>query len=114
MVTENDRVIRTVTLLRQNRITDIGNLLTTSHASLRDDYDVSCPELDQAVDTALATGALGARMTGGGFGGSVIALVPADRVDTINAAVTTTFTHHRYTTPVLRTVTPAQGVRRES
>ena len=53
-------------------------------------------------------------MTGGGFGGSVIALVPADRVDAVSAAVTAAFADHGYTTPVLRTVTPAQGVRRES
>ena len=113
VVTENDRVVRTVKLLRQDRIADIGDLLTASHVSLRDDYDVSCAELDLAVDTALATGALGARMTGGGFGGSVITLVPTDRVDTVGAAVTAAFADHGYTAPVLRTVTPAQGARRD-
>ena len=114
VVTENDRVERTVTLLLEERIADIGDLLTASHASLRDDYDVSCPELDRAVDTALAAGALGARMTGGGFGGSVIALVPTNRIDTVSAAITSAFSEYRYSDPVLRKVAPAQGARREA
>ena len=59
----------------------MGPLFTASHESLRDDYEVSCAELDVVVDTALARGALGARMTGGGFGGSAIALVPTDAVE---------------------------------
>ncbi len=113
VVTENDRVVRTVRLLRGEQVADIADLLTASHASLRDDYDVSCVELDLAVATALASGALGARMTGGGFGGSVIALVPAELVDAVGDAVTAAFADHGYTTPVLRTVTPAQGARRE-
>src|SRR5205807_2368889 len=75
VVTEDTRVLDTVDLLRRNRLTEIGPLLTASHTSLRDDYRVSCVELDVAVDTTLATGALGARMTGAGFGGSAIALV---------------------------------------
>ena len=114
VVTENNRVVRTVQLLRAGRVADIGDLLTASHASLREDYQVSCPELDLAVDTALAAGALGARMTGGGFGGSVIALVPADRAGAVGAAVTSACADHGYTTPVLRTVTPEQGARRET
>lgn len=114
VVTENDRVTRTVELLRRDRITDIGDLLTDSHRSLRDDYDVSCPELDLAVDAALAAGALGARMTGGGFGGSVIALLPTDRIDAVNGAVTAAFAEAGFTAPVLRPVAPAQGARRES
>ncbi|HEY5879128.1 MAG TPA: galactokinase [Nakamurella sp.] len=114
VVTENNRVRSTVDLLRQDRVTDIGDLLTASHASLRDDYDVSCAELDQAVETALAAGALGARMTGGGFGGSVIALGRNDAVDTVGAAITTTFADRGFITPVLRRVTPAQGARQES
>lgn len=113
VVTENDRVVRTAALLRAGQIADIGALLTASHTSLREDYLVSCAELDLAVDTALTTGALGARMTGGGFGGSVIALVPTDRVDTIGTAITAAFADHGYTAPVLRTVTPEQGARRE-
>ncbi len=114
VVTENDRVESTVELLRAGRITDIGPLLTASHASLRDDYDVSCAELDAAVDTALAAGALGARMTGGGFGGSVIALVPTDLTDHVGAAVVSAFAGHGFRPPVLRRVSPAQGARREN
>ena len=59
----------------------LGPLLDASHASLRDDFEVSCEELDVAVETAREAGALGARMTGGGFGGSAIALVPVERLD---------------------------------
>jgi galactokinase len=114
VVTENDRVVRTVALLQQDRVGSIGDLLTASHTSLRDDYDVSCAELDLAVDTALAAGALGARMTGGGFGGSAVALVPTDRLDAVGDAVAAAFAGRDYTAPVVRAVTPAQGARRES
>ena len=74
VVTENRRVLDTVALLRAGRIRQIGPLLSASHASLRDDFEVSTPELDRAAAAAEAAGALGARMTGAGFGGSVIAL----------------------------------------
>lgn len=114
VVTENDRVAGTVDLLRAGRVPDIGDLLTASHASLRHDYDVSCPELDLAVDTSLAAGALGARMTGGGFGGSVIALVPTDLAGIVGDAVTAAFAEHGFAAPVLRSVAPAQGARREA
>ncbi|HEY7814196.1 MAG TPA: galactokinase, partial [Nakamurella sp.] len=114
VVTEDDRVERTVSLLRQGRIAEIGELLTASHTSLRDDYEVSCAELDAAVDAALAAGALGARLTGGGFGGSVIALVPTGRVDPVGDAVGKAFAARGFTAPVLRRVSPAQGARRDS
>ena len=74
VVTENQRVLDTVALLTAGRPDEIGPLLTASHASLRDDFEVTVPELDTAVEAALAAGAYGARMTGGGFGGCVIAL----------------------------------------
>ena len=77
VVTENRRVLATVQLLRAGQPDRIGPLLTASHASLRDDFEVSWPEADAAVGTAVRAGALGARMTGGGFGGAVIALAPA-------------------------------------
>ena len=76
VVTENDRVLQTVELLRSQGPAAIGALLDASHVSMRDDFEISCPELDLAVDTARANGAIGARMTGGGFGGSAIALTP--------------------------------------
>ncbi|MGN6610459.1 MAG: galactokinase [Angustibacter sp.] len=78
VVTEIGRVREVVELLRAGRVRDIGPVLDASHVSLRDDYRVSAKELDLAVYTARVAGALGARMTGGGFGGSAIALVPAD------------------------------------
>ena len=77
------RVREVADLLDRGRITDIGDALNRSHASLRDDYEVSSVELDSAVEAALEAGAWGARMTGGGFGGSAIALAPADRVDAV-------------------------------
>jgi galactokinase len=114
VVTENDRVEQTVRLLRAGAVTEIGDLLIESHRSLRDDYEVSCPELDLAVESTLAAGALGARMTGGGFGGSVIALLPVLQVDAAIARVTADFATQGFTAPVARMVGPAQGARRES
>jgi galactokinase len=76
VITEDTRVLEAVDLLRARDIFRLGPLLLASHASLRDDFEVSCPELDGIVDEAMRHGALGARMTGGGFGGCAIALVP--------------------------------------
>jgi galactokinase len=75
VVTEDERVLRAVDELRGGRVPGLGPILLASHASLRDDFDVSCDELDAIVETAVAKGALGARMTGAGFGGSVLVLV---------------------------------------
>ena len=77
VVTENQRVLDTVRTLREQGPAAIGDLLVASHASMRDDFEISVPELDTAVEAALAAGAVGARMTGGGFGGAAIALVVA-------------------------------------
>ncbi|MBA8949014.1 galactokinase [Actinomadura namibiensis] len=112
VVGENARVERVVALLEAGRAAGIGPLLTASHVSLRDDFEVSCPELDAAVAAALAAGALGARMTGGGFGGSVIALVPADAVAEVAAAVALAFAERGWAEPHCRTVTPSAGARR--
>ena len=73
VVTENDRVVRAVASLRGGDLQAVGEQLSTSHASFRDDYQVSCAELDLAVDVAIEAGAWGARMTGAGFGGCAIA-----------------------------------------
>ncbi|WP_426592913.1 galactokinase [Cellulomonas sp. McL0617] len=91
VVTEIDRVTWFVALLDAGEVDSVGPLMNASHASLRDDYEVSCRELDLVVSTALAAGALGARMTGGGFGGSAIALVRADAVDEVAKAVADAF-----------------------
>lgn len=91
VVTEIARVEEFVALLDADRVEEVGDAMDASHASLRDDYEVSCRELDVAVEAARSAGALGARMTGGGFGGSAIALVRADAVDEVAAAVATAF-----------------------
>jgi len=91
VVTEIDRVVQCVRALRAEDFVEVGRLFVASHASLRDDYEVSCRELDLAADTAMAQGALGARMTGGGFGGSAIAIVWAEAVDPVSTAVTEAF-----------------------
>jgi galactokinase len=83
VVTENGRVLEVAARLRQGDVRGIGAALIASHASLRDDFEVSCPELDIAVTAALDAGALGARLTGGGFGGSAIALVHDSMVDAV-------------------------------
>jgi galactokinase len=77
VVTEIRRVEDTVALMRSGKLREIGPLFTASHASMRDDFEITVPELDVAVDTALEAGALGARMTGGGFGGAIVALARA-------------------------------------
>ncbi|WP_411284439.1 galactokinase [Lapillicoccus sp.] len=111
VVTEIDRVTRCVTALRAGDVDEVGRLFVASHTSLRDDYEVSCRELDLAVDTALDQGALGARMTGGGFGGSAIALVRSDDVERVSAAVTEAFNRAGLREPGCFAVTagPAAG-----
>lgn len=99
VVTENARVASAVTALEAQDWVVLGGLLTASHESLRDDFEVSCPELDLVVATALEGGALGARMTGGGFGGSAIALVPTERVDAVRRAVDVAFAAAGFAAP---------------
>jgi galactokinase len=112
IVTENHRVLRTVELLDRGDIASIGPLLTASHDSLRDDYRITIDELDVAVATALDTGALGARMTGGGFGGSVIALVPAELVEACAEAVAAEFARRGFTAPEWFVAEPVDGAHR--
>ncbi len=112
VVTENERVLRTVDLLRDAALAETGPLLTASHESLRDDYRVSITELDAAVATLLAHGALGARMTGGGFGGSIIALIAEERCDAAVKAVTITFRQHGFVAPSAFTARPSRGAHR--
>jgi galactokinase len=109
VVTENDRVLRTVELLRQDKYADIGPLLSASHASLRDDYRVSCDELDVAAEAAEGAGALGARMIGGGFGGSAIALVHSGTRAEVEAAVTAAYAARSFTPPRMFTAVPSAG-----
>lgn len=113
IITENQRVLDTVAALDAEGPTAIGDLLTASHASMRDDFEISVPELDLAVETALAAGALGARMTGGGFGGAAIALIPVELVSAATDAVHAAFAASGFRAPNVFTVTPSEGARRD-
>jgi galactokinase len=112
VVTENTRVLETIGRLRRGDVASIGPLLTASHDSLRDDYEVSAPELDAAVEAALGVGALGARMTGGGFGGCAIALTAVDLVGAVVEAAEKAFAARGFTSPRCFSVAPAAGARR--
>jgi galactokinase len=112
IVTENARVERVVSLLESGETRAIGPVLIEGHASLRDDFRISCPELDLVVDTALASGALGARMTGGGFGGSAIVLAEEQDVDAITKTVTEAFASAGFTTPRVFEAVPSPGAHR--
>lgn len=112
VVTEIARVREVVSLLDAGRLPEIGPLLDASHASLAGDYEVSCAELDLAVEAARAHGALGARMTGGGFGGSAIALVPLDRVDAVADGVRAAFARAGLAEPDVHTAEPSAGAER--
>jgi galactokinase len=114
VVTENGRVLEVVARLRAADVRGIGPAMTASHASLRDDYDVSCPELDLAVATVLAVGAHGARMTGGGFGGSAIALVETVAVPAVRRAVLEAFAAAGMTEPAFLEAVPAAGFGRST
>ncbi|WP_086724413.1 galactokinase [Streptomyces sp. NRRL B-24085] len=112
VVTEDERVEKVVALLESGETRAIGPVLVAGHASLRDDFRISCPELDLVVDTALASGALGARMTGGGFGGSAIVLAEAADVETITKAVQEAFAAAEFTAPRVFEAVPSAGARR--
>ncbi|WP_432903108.1 galactokinase [Micromonospora matsumotoense] len=112
VVTENQRVRDTVQLLRAGRVPEIGPLLTASHASMRDDFEITVPEVDTAVEAALAAGALGARMTGGGFGGCILALVGAAHSDAVATAVRAAYAARGFTAPTTLTALPAPGTTR--
>ncbi len=114
VVTENHRVAETAELLRRGELQRIGPLLEASHASLRDDFEVSCPELDLAVDAAIGAGAWGARMTGAGFGGCAIALVSTESVDQVADAVRAAFARQQYPEPTVFAVATADGAHRRA
>jgi galactokinase len=112
VLTENDRTLRVAELLSDDQIVEIGPLLTASHQSMRDDYEITVPEVDVAVSAALSAGAVGARMTGGGFGGCVIALCPVDRAAAVRAAVVDAYATHDFAAPVIFETAPGDGARR--
>jgi galactokinase len=111
VITENQRVLETAALLRRGKVDEIGRLLNESHASLRDDFEISWPEADVAVDAAAGAGALGARMMGGGFGGSVIALLPQDGA-AVHEAVRAAFRGRGWPDPGFLNAPPSSSARR--
>ena len=108
-VSEMTRTLAAVDVLQQKDFVALGALITQSHISLRDDYEVSCPELNCAVDMALVHGALGARMVGGGFGGSAIALVAQAQSEEIEDAIADAFNSAQFTAPRFFTSLPSAG-----
>jgi galactokinase len=114
VVTENARVLETVELLKTSGPRSIGEKLYASHESMRDDFEISIEELDCAVEVAMATGAIGARMTGGGFGGAAIALIESSKIADLKNAVQSEFEIRGYAKPELFSVLADGGARRES
>jgi galactokinase len=112
VVTENARVLEAVNVLRQGRIADLAPLLDASHASMRNDFEITVPQVDLAVELARASGALGARMTGGGFGGCIIALSPAGETDRIGREIAESFATAGYGPPAHFTAVPSAGAQR--
>ena len=113
IVTENARVLKVVATLRGDADPRaIGPVLTAGHESLRDDFEISVPLLDACVEAAVGAGAHGARMVGGGFGGSAIALVDADAVEAVTAAVTARFAREGQAAPRTFVTVPSAGARR--
>jgi galactokinase len=108
-VTEMKRVLDCVDALGVGDFVKVGQLINASHLSLRDDYNVSCPELDTAVDASLAAGALGSRMVGGGFGGSAIALIEASKTTETIRAIESAFAEKKFKAPRFFTSLPSQG-----
>ncbi len=113
VVTENQRVLDTVAALRSSGPLAIGELLDASHRSMRDDFEISVAELDLAVEIAQSNGAIGARMTGGGFGGAAIALVPSGDISRLQVAIDGGFAEHAFRQPTTFTVNAADGASRD-
>ncbi len=112
VVTENDRVLEFVAALKLGDFARCGALMVQSHASMRDDFEISIDELDTAVETSMRHGALGARMTGGGFGGAAIALCPIEKISDLTNSVYAEFELLGYARPEIFTVNAADGASR--
>jgi galactokinase len=112
VVTENARVLAAADLLRAGRVTELGPLLDASHVSMRDDFEITVPTVDLAVETARAEGAIGARMTGGGFGGCIIALVPTGAADRVAASIAERFAAAGFNPPAHFVAVPSAGAGR--
>jgi galactokinase len=109
VVTEIDRVTATVDALARDDWAAVGELFARSHASMRDDFEISTPELDAAVAVAVEAGAAAARMTGGGFGGSSVAIVPDERVEAVMRAIDAAFVLEGFRAPAHLRVEPSAG-----
>ncbi|GAA3555213.1 galactokinase [Microlunatus spumicola] len=112
VVTEDARVLEAVEVADDGRLADLAPLLDASHTSMRDDFEITVPTVDLAVETARAAGAHGARMTGGGFGGCIIALVPVGSADEVGRAVAAAFDEAGYGAPAWFLGVPSAGARR--
>lgn len=112
VVSENERVLQAAELLRAGRLRELAPLLDQSHVSMRDDYEITVPAVDLAVETAREAGAIGARMTGGGFGGCIIALVPAGAGERVGAAVAEAFAAAGHGRPRWFVAAPSAGAHR--
>jgi galactokinase len=110
-VTEMKRVLDAVALLKSGDFVGFGSIVTEAHISLRDNYTVSCPELNLAVDTSLKFEALGSRMIGGGFGGSAIALIEAKDSELIKDEIKSAFMTARFKSPRFFSALPSAGAR---
>ncbi len=112
VVTENARVLETVRVLADGRLADIAPLLDASHRSMRDDFEITVPRVDLAVEAAREAGALGARMTGGGFGGCIIALVRTGAADAVAGEIAQQFDRAGYGPPAHFVAVPSPGASR--
>ena len=113
VITENQRVLDAVAAMRAGNLEALGRLLLESHSSMRDDFEISVAELDLAVETAMACGAIGSRMTGGGFGGAAIAIIHKDKLAELDAACKRAFAAAGFVEPRVFAVVPSDGARRE-
>lgn len=113
VITENQRVLDAVAALKAGNLVSMGELMLQSHASMRDDFEISIPELDLAVETAMSMGATGARMTGGGFGGAAIAIIQESKLDDLRKECMEAFSSRGYIEPSVFSVKPSDGARRD-
>lgn len=114
VITENQRVLEAVNALRAGEMNQLGQLLLQSHASMRDDFEISIDELDTAVEVAMRVGAVGSRMTGGGFGGAAIAIIDQSKLEMLSAECKREFLANGFAEPNVFAVTPSDGARRDS
>lgn len=114
VITENQRVLDAVNALKTSDMAGLGKLLLESHASMRDDFEISIEELDTAVEVAMSVGAIGSRMTGGGFGGAAIAIIEESKLGELERQCKKVFADKGFAEPNVFAVNPSQGARRDS